>query len=365
MSIKKQLTQIIKIATLGILISGGIAIAAPWQGAPAGGFPNGNIHAPVNVSMNDQTKTGNLGVSTVAVNWNKFSTKGNLAVSGDIDSNIAQFGNNLHSGNNIQVLSLSQDAPENSGYAGLWNAKVCAKEDGTLVLCEAVVTNTCTSTGTQMYDIVGGVQKTSGTLGTANPNSFTVPNGCKITVKTWAAGGGGGGGCTVVAYGGTTGGGGGGAGEYREKTFPYLPNLTIPVSVGVGGAKGANNLTDCSATACTWGGGGTCGMPGTNSSFGNDGDKYQIKAIGGSFGVQPYAGYTWGGAGAGGSGGVGGNSYPGAPGDPGRYWGYPTATKDGAGAPANNGYGAGGQGGINNIRNAAGGGNGHIEISWQ
>lgn len=57
-----KITQNIKAVILGLLVVLGASYvsAGTWQAAPAGGPPNGNVDAPINVGYSGQVKNGTL-----------------------------------------------------------------------------------------------------------------------------------------------------------------------------------------------------------------------------------------------------------------------------------------------------------------
>jgi hypothetical protein len=112
----------------------------------------------------------------------------------------------------------------------------------------------------------------------AGNDTWTCPPGVtSIVVKTWGAGGGGGGafrtGTATAATGANSSGGGGGA--YAQSTLTVVPGTVYKLTVGAGGAGGANT--------------GANGAVGTNTFFGNSGAGNQagatVVAAGGSGGI--------------------------------------------------------------------------------
>jgi hypothetical protein len=112
----------------------------------------------------------------------------------------------------------------------------------------------------------------------AGNDTWTCPPGVtSIIVKTWGAGGGGGGafrtGTATAATGANSSGGGGGA--YAQSTLTVVPGTVYKLTVGAGGAGGANT--------------GANGAVGTNTFFGNSVAGNQagatVVAAGGSGGI--------------------------------------------------------------------------------
>ena len=97
--------------------------------------------------------------------------------------------------------------------------------------------------------------------------TYTVPAGVtSITVMTWGGGGGGGGGnsgCTQQGVGS-----GGGGGGFAQSTLAVTPGEVYTVTIGAGGAAGANNANG--------GAGGTTIFTGPGGT---------ISATGGGFGI--------------------------------------------------------------------------------
>jgi hypothetical protein len=132
---------------------------------------------------------------------------------------------NLNVSGNVKINTLASASTQT----------ICADTVGKLVPCAIVPPPTPTTLHTQIYSRSGGSQVTSGSLGSSNSSSFTVPaNVTKINVRIWAAGGGGGGKSDWHE------GGGGGGGGFAQGTLVVTPGTVFNITVGAGGSAGSN-----------------------------------------------------------------------------------------------------------------------------
>lgn len=67
MNISKNILQTLKIIVLAVALSFGLSYVYAWT-APTLSAPGGNTSAPLNTSINDQTKTGGLGIAWLGAN---------------------------------------------------------------------------------------------------------------------------------------------------------------------------------------------------------------------------------------------------------------------------------------------------------
>lgn len=196
-----------------------------------------------------------------------------------------------------------------------------------------------------------GIVTTKSQLFTSSGN-FTAPAGVTKVYVTLVGGGGGGG----DGNGGSGYAGGGGGGAYAIKTcIPVTPASSYTVTVGSGGAKGANTQTGSTGGASSFAGDSSMTITCNGGLGGGGGATGRAGGAGGAANTAPnmasFVGQS--GVGQAGNGGAGGGSIGGK--------GGPTNT-GGVGANGT-GYGAGGAGG----HYATAGGNGtggFVLVEW-
>ncbi len=205
----------------------------------------------------------------------------------------------------------------------------------------------------------------SGSQTFTSSGTFTVRSGVtRLLVEMWGSGGGGGGGTPSTYYGG-----GGGGGAYILALVDVSPLSSIPVTIGVGGAGGAQATAGSPGGSTIFGtlsaGGGQGGQPQTGSSNGASG----------AGGIAPTSGVLIGynGADSGSlDGGISGSTV-GPPGTASTAPALPTGnymetSGSGGGYSANGaspGGGGGGGGFINSIvSNGGNGANGLVIVRW-
>jgi hypothetical protein len=267
-----------------------------WGGSGSGAFPAGTTGQTLFYQANGTAVTP---TSTFMINGWTATTSGNAIMTGSTDNwqrlkvengglhifrsgTDALFLNNTAGGatmtsvisnvpslnfystdagghnSDIYVRDLKSKNVYASDLANSSTSNVCADGSGKLILCSGSGPGTGNPTvSMQVYQVTGGTQVTSGTLGTSNPSTFTVPSGVsQITVEVIGGGGG-------SRVGGVNGGaGGGGAGSSRAYVN-VSPGTTFSVAVGRGGSSGS----------CT------TNTDGTNSAF--TGGGYSMNAEGG------------------------------------------------------------------------------------
>ncbi len=136
-------------------------------------------------------------------------------------------------------------------------------------------TGLATASSTAIRNVIddgSGNASFAGTLGAVmsqiftSSGTFTVPSGInRIYVRLWGAGGGGGGAAIDSGY--ANSGAGGGGGGYTEGWLSVSPQQTLTVTVGTGGAAGANSTTGVGGN----GGNGSSASVGSYSAPGGSG----------------------------------------------------------------------------------------------
>ena len=304
----KNIKQSFKIIFLGLLLSGGLALAFT---APATSFPNGNTDEPINVGSSNQYKSGGLATGALSVFSGPANFFGGVKILG---TGASQPTSNLYIAGKAGV-STTGATPPSAGLEVLGNVKASS-----LAHASGVVKICANSTGLIVLCPTGSITFTPATCPYPSGCNWTVPDGVfRINVKVYGAGGGGG-----VGGGGYALGAGGGGGGYKEANHDVQPGQPFSLAAGAKGSTAPNVNSSATAgqpsyfsffyMATGGGGGGNQSGPG-----GPGGSGYWGTANDGATGGTGVTGTTS----TAGAGGIGAGPAPTS--DGGKAGGYPTA----------------------------------------